>query len=35
MKYALRIVAVVLVIGVVAGLVFYYNPLWVADQQLR
>jgi pimeloyl-ACP methyl ester carboxylesterase len=35
MKYALRIVAVVLVIAVVAGLVFYYNPLWVADQQLR
>jgi pimeloyl-ACP methyl ester carboxylesterase len=35
MKIALRVLAVVLVLLVSAGLVFYFNPLWVADQQLR
>src|SRR3954447_21360816 len=36
MKTALRIVALLLLVLVVAGgLVFYYNPLWVADQQTR
>jgi len=35
MKVALRVLAVVLVILVAGGLVFYFHPLWVADQQLR
>jgi len=35
MKLALRVVAVVLVLAVVAGCVFYFNPLWVSDQQTR
>jgi hypothetical protein len=35
MKLVLRVVAVILVLLVAAGLVFYFNPLWVADQNLR
>ena len=35
MKVALRVVAVLVVVLVVAGLIFYRYPLWVADQQLR
>ena len=35
MKAVLRVVGVVLVLLVAAGLVFYFHPLWVADQQLR
>ena len=35
MKVALRIVALLLVVLVAAGLIFYRYPLWVADQQLR
>jgi pimeloyl-ACP methyl ester carboxylesterase len=35
MKAALRLVAVLLLLVVVAGLVFYTNPLWVSDQTLR
>jgi pimeloyl-ACP methyl ester carboxylesterase len=35
MKFALRLLAVVVILFVVAGLVFYFNPLWVADQQVR
>jgi pimeloyl-ACP methyl ester carboxylesterase len=35
MKIVLRALLVVLVIAVVAGCVFYFNPLWVADQQTR
>ncbi len=35
MKIALRVVAFLLVIVVVAGLLFYRYPLWVADQQTR
>jgi pimeloyl-ACP methyl ester carboxylesterase len=35
MKYALRAVAVLVLGIVVAGLIFYRYPLWVADQQLR
>ncbi len=34
MKAALRLVAVLLLLVVVAGLVFYTNPLWVSDQIL-
>jgi pimeloyl-ACP methyl ester carboxylesterase len=35
MKFAVRVLAVVVILCVVAGLVFYFNPLWVADQQTR
>ncbi|HEY6412140.1 MAG TPA: alpha/beta hydrolase [Edaphobacter sp.] len=35
MKFALRVLAVVVILFVGAGLVFYFNPLWVADQQVR
>jgi pimeloyl-ACP methyl ester carboxylesterase len=35
MKLALRFVTVVIVFALAAGLVFYFNPLWVADQQTR
>jgi pimeloyl-ACP methyl ester carboxylesterase len=35
MKIALRVVAFLLVIVVVAGLLFYRYPLWVADRQTR
>jgi pimeloyl-ACP methyl ester carboxylesterase len=35
MKIALRVVALLLVIVVVAGLLFYRYPLWVADRQVR
>jgi len=35
MKFALRVVALLVVVLVAAGLVFYRYPLWVADQQIR
>ena len=35
MKLALRVVAVLALLVVVAGGVFYFNPLWVGDQQTR
>ena len=35
MKVALRVLAVLVLVAVVAGATFYWNPLWVADQQLR
>jgi pimeloyl-ACP methyl ester carboxylesterase len=35
MKFALRVVAFLLLMVVAAGLIFYRYPLWVADQQLR
>ena len=35
MKTALRVVAFLLVIVVAAGLIFYWNPLWVTDRQIR
>lgn len=35
MKAARWVLAVVMVLVLAAGLVFYYNPLWVADQQTR
>jgi pimeloyl-ACP methyl ester carboxylesterase len=35
MKAALRVFAVVLVLLAGAGLVFYFHPLWVADQMTR
>jgi pimeloyl-ACP methyl ester carboxylesterase len=35
MKFALRVVAVLVVVLVAAGLIFYRYPLWVADQQIR
>jgi len=35
MKFALRFVAVVIMLVLVAGAVFYFNPLWVADMQTR
>jgi pimeloyl-ACP methyl ester carboxylesterase len=35
MKFALRVVAFVVLLVVTAGLVFYRYPLWVADQQIR
>lgn len=35
MKAVRRVVGVVLFLLVAAGLVFYFHPLWVADQQLR
>ncbi len=35
MKFALRVVAVLVLVVVVAGLVFYRYPLWVGDQLIR
>jgi pimeloyl-ACP methyl ester carboxylesterase len=35
MKALLRIVGAVLLLVVIAGAVFYWNPLWVNDQQIR
>src|SRR5580704_18657535 len=35
MKLALRVVAFLLLVVVVAGLIFYRYPLWVADQHTR
>jgi pimeloyl-ACP methyl ester carboxylesterase len=35
MKFALRVVAFLVLVAVVAGLIFYRYPLWVADQQIR
>jgi pimeloyl-ACP methyl ester carboxylesterase len=35
MKFALRVVAFVVLLVVTAGMVFYRYPLWVADQQIR
>jgi pimeloyl-ACP methyl ester carboxylesterase len=35
MKVALRVVAVLVLVVVAAGLGFYRYPLWVADQQIR
>jgi pimeloyl-ACP methyl ester carboxylesterase len=35
MKFALRVVAYLLLVVVAAGLIFYRYPLWVADQQIR
>jgi pimeloyl-ACP methyl ester carboxylesterase len=35
MKAVLRVLAVLVVLVVVAGAVFYLHPLWVADQQIR
>jgi hypothetical protein len=35
MKLALRVVAVLALLVAVAGGVFYFNPLWVSDQQVR
>jgi pimeloyl-ACP methyl ester carboxylesterase len=35
MKFALRVVAFLVLLGIATGLVFYLHPLWVADQQIR
>jgi pimeloyl-ACP methyl ester carboxylesterase len=35
MKFALRVVAVLVLVVVAAGLIFYRYPLWVTDQQIR
>jgi pimeloyl-ACP methyl ester carboxylesterase len=35
MKFARRVVAVLVLVVVAAGLIFYRYPLWVADQQIR
>jgi len=35
MKVALRVLAVVVLLLVIAGAVLYFNPLWVFDQQLH
>jgi pimeloyl-ACP methyl ester carboxylesterase len=35
MKVALRVIVAVVVLLLLAGAVFYFNPLWVADQQIR
>jgi len=35
MKFALRVVALLVLVAVAAGLIFYWYPLWVADQQIR
>jgi pimeloyl-ACP methyl ester carboxylesterase len=35
MKVALRVVALLMLVVVAAGLIFYRYPIWVADQQLR
>ena len=35
MKFALRVVALLVLVVVAAGLIFYRYPLWVADQQIH
>jgi pimeloyl-ACP methyl ester carboxylesterase len=35
MKFALRVVALLVLVVVVAGVIFYRYPIWVADQQIR
>ena len=35
MRFALRVVAVLVLFAVAAGLIFYRYPLWVADRQTR
>jgi pimeloyl-ACP methyl ester carboxylesterase len=35
MKFALRVVALLVLVVVAAGLIFYQYPLWVADQQIH
>ena len=35
MKFVLGAVVFLVLIGLVAGAVFYFQPLWVADQQIR
>lgn len=35
MRVVLRALLVLVVIAIAAGLFFYFNPLWVADQQVR
>ena len=35
MKVALRVLAVLVLVAVVTGATFYWNPLWVGDQELR
>jgi pimeloyl-ACP methyl ester carboxylesterase len=35
MKVALRVLAVLVLLVIVAGAIFYWNPLWVGDQVLR
>jgi pimeloyl-ACP methyl ester carboxylesterase len=35
MKFALRVVGLLVLVAVAAGLIFYRHPLWVADQQIR
>jgi pimeloyl-ACP methyl ester carboxylesterase len=35
MRFALRVVAVLVLLAVAAGLIFYRYPLWVADRQTR
>lgn len=35
MKFALRVVAFLVLFAVAAGLAFYRYPLWVADRQIR
>ena len=35
MKLALRVFAVVIVLALIAGGVFYFHPLWVSDQLIR
>jgi pimeloyl-ACP methyl ester carboxylesterase len=35
MKVGLRVLAVLLLVAIVAGAVFYRDPLWVAEQQTR
>jgi pimeloyl-ACP methyl ester carboxylesterase len=35
MKLALRVAAVLVLLAVLAGGIFYFNPLWVNDQQIR
>ena len=35
MKFARRVVALLVLVVVAAGLIFYRYPLWVADQQIR
>jgi len=35
MKVALRVLAVLVLLVIVAGGIFYWNPLWVGDQLLR
>jgi pimeloyl-ACP methyl ester carboxylesterase len=35
MKFVLRVVAFLVAVAVIAGVIFYVHPLWVADQQIR